>query len=145
MCLHGFTDTWRTWELVLPALEREAIVSTPEGRRRATSFITVNFEHLEPELLAHQLRGVAQCTAVGPFAEYASKEGFELDAERISCPVRVVWGTEDRLLPWPSAATRYRSEWVPQADWVVLDDVGHCPQLDVPLETAQLILGATSA
>ena len=22
MCLHGFTDTWRTWELVLPELER---------------------------------------------------------------------------------------------------------------------------
>ena len=22
MCLHGFLDTWRTWELVLPALER---------------------------------------------------------------------------------------------------------------------------
>ena len=22
MCLHGFADTWRTWELVLPALER---------------------------------------------------------------------------------------------------------------------------
>ncbi len=21
VCLHGFTDTWRTWELVLPALE----------------------------------------------------------------------------------------------------------------------------
>src|SRR3954469_7557553 len=23
LLLHGFTDTWRTWELVLPALERE--------------------------------------------------------------------------------------------------------------------------
>lgn len=22
MCLHGFLETWRTWELVLPALER---------------------------------------------------------------------------------------------------------------------------
>ena len=22
VCLHGFTDTWRSWELVLPALER---------------------------------------------------------------------------------------------------------------------------
>ena len=22
VCLHGFMDTWRTWELVLPALER---------------------------------------------------------------------------------------------------------------------------
>src|SRR5580658_8314122 len=23
VCVHGFTDTWRTWELVLPALERD--------------------------------------------------------------------------------------------------------------------------
>ena len=23
LCLHGFTDTWRSWELVLPALERD--------------------------------------------------------------------------------------------------------------------------
>jgi pimeloyl-ACP methyl ester carboxylesterase len=27
---------------------------------------------------------------------------------------------------------------------VELDGVGHCPQLDVPLETAQLILGFTA-
>ena len=27
--LHGFTDTWRTWELVLPALEREHDVLAP--------------------------------------------------------------------------------------------------------------------
>jgi pimeloyl-ACP methyl ester carboxylesterase len=33
----------------------------------------------------------------------------------------------------------------PHADWVVLDGVGHCPQLDVPLETVQLILGFTAA
>jgi pimeloyl-ACP methyl ester carboxylesterase len=58
--------------------------------------------------------------------------------------VRIVWGTEDRLLPWPAAA-RYRAEWLPHADWVVLDDVGHCPQLDVPLEAAQLIIGFTGA
>jgi pimeloyl-ACP methyl ester carboxylesterase len=30
------------------------------------------------------------------------------------------------------------------ADWIELDGVGHCPQLDVPLETAQLILGFTA-
>ena len=29
VCLHGFTDTWRTWELVLPALEREHEVLAP--------------------------------------------------------------------------------------------------------------------
>ena len=29
MCLHGITDTWRTWELVLPALERHHEVLAP--------------------------------------------------------------------------------------------------------------------
>ena len=27
--LHGFTDTWRVWELVLPALERRHAVLAP--------------------------------------------------------------------------------------------------------------------
>src|SRR5436305_8189292 len=29
VCVHGFTDTWRTWELVLPALERSHEVLAP--------------------------------------------------------------------------------------------------------------------
>jgi pimeloyl-ACP methyl ester carboxylesterase len=29
VALHGFTDTWRTWELVLPTLEREHDVLAP--------------------------------------------------------------------------------------------------------------------
>jgi pimeloyl-ACP methyl ester carboxylesterase len=29
VCLHGFMDTWRTWELVLPMLEREHEVLAP--------------------------------------------------------------------------------------------------------------------
>jgi pimeloyl-ACP methyl ester carboxylesterase len=248
VCLHGFTDTWRTWELVLPALERrhdvlaptlaghaggprlpdpvtgaaladaveramddagmatahlagnslggyvalqlaargraesvvalapaggwaagderfrdtleyftamkamlvtaaphaEAIVATEEGRRRATSYTTTRFEHIPPELLAHQMRGAAACDAVLPLVELALREGWPLDAEAIDCPVRAVWGTADRLLPWPSAAERYRRDWIPAADWVELDGVGHCPQLDVPLEAAQLILGFTA-
>jgi len=246
VCLHGFTDTWRTWEPVLPALEREhevlaptlaghaggpaiegevseaaivdaveramdargwqtahlvgnslggyvalqlavrgrartvvalapaggwaqgdesfkdtlayfttmqrllrdaaphadAIVATPEGRRRATLMTAERFEHIPTELLAHQIRGAAACSAAAPLIEHALREGWSLDAERIACPVRVVWGTADKVLPWPGAAARFRADWLPQADWVELEGVGHCPQLDVPLETAQLILGA---
>jgi pimeloyl-ACP methyl ester carboxylesterase len=248
VCIHGFTDTWRSWDLVLPALERnhdvlaptlaghaggppldpaadagsladgveramdaagfdtahvvgnslggyvaltlaargrarsvvafapaggwargddsfkqtlrlqtamheqtkiaapraDEIVATPEGRRRATRYITVNYEHIPAQLLAHQLRGVAACTAVEPLVRRALRDGWPLDAERVTCPVRVVWGTEDRLLPWPRSAARYRDDWLPHADWVVLDGVGHCPQLDVPLEAAQLVLGFTT-
>ena len=244
VCLHGFTDTWRTWELVLPALERrhdvlaptllghagasplgpeisdsvladaveramdeagferahlvgnslggylalqlaargrarsvvalapaggwargdlsfeeclqhfltvqeqlkaaiphvEQIVASDEGRRRATEAFSCRFEHIPAELVAHLMCGAAACRAVGPLIEFARRERWNLDAERVDCPVRVVWGTSDRLLRWPGAAERYRHEWVPHADWVELDGVGHCPQLDVPLETAQLVL-----
>jgi len=247
--LHGFTDTWRTWELVLPALERrhdvlaptlvghaggpalegpvtaatlpdaveramdaagfatahlvgnslggfvalqlaargraesvvalapaggwargdsafretlahfpamqaqvrgaiahvEALVATPQGRRLATRFITTNFGHLPPELLVHQALGVVGCRGLGPMVDFATREGYDLDAAAIDCPVRIVWGTEDRLLPWPSAAARFRTDWLPHADWVELDGVGHCPQLDVPTETAHLITGFTAA
>jgi len=249
VCLHGFTDTWRTWELVLPALERrhdvlaptlpghaggpplpaemapgvvvdtlegvmddagfgtahivgnslggyfalqlaargraesvvalapaggwargdesfrdtlgyfvwlkeqsaaaaphaEAIVGSVQGRRRVTENTAVRFEHIPPDLLAHQIRAVAWCEGAVPMVEHALQVGYHVDAEWIDRPVRIVWGTVDRLLPWPSAATRYRKDWLPHADWVELDDVGHCPQLDVPLETAQLILDFTSA
>jgi hypothetical protein len=41
-------------------------------------------------------------------------------------------------------AARFRDAWLPQADWVELEGVGHCPQLDVPLEAAELILGFTA-
>jgi pimeloyl-ACP methyl ester carboxylesterase len=244
VCLHGFTDTWRTWELVLPALEREhdvlavtlaghaggppvpdpvsdsamvdavqeamdeagfasahlvgnslggylalqlasrrrarsvvalapaggwapgdarfgdalryfilirellveaapradEIVSTPQGMRRATEVSVTNFEHIPPGLIAHSMRAAAACEATVPYVKFARDNGWRLDAERIDCPVLVAWGTADKLLDWPKAAARYRDEWLPGADWVTLDGVGHSPQLDVPGRTAELIL-----
>jgi pimeloyl-ACP methyl ester carboxylesterase len=130
--------------LTAAAPHAEAIAASTEGRRRATQYIATNFEHIPPGLIAHLMRGAASCTALLPLVEYARREGWRLDAEKITCPVRVVWGTDDKLLTWPSAAARFRDDWLPHADWVELEGIGHCPQLDIPLETAQLILGFTS-
>jgi pimeloyl-ACP methyl ester carboxylesterase len=247
VCLHGFTDTWRTWELVLPALERhhdvlaptlaghaggpalgggppdgavlaaveramdeagfetahvagnslggylalklaeagrarsvvalapgggwaagddsylrtlahfdtmqeqleraaphaEAILATPSGRRRAAELMAERWEHIPPQLLAHLWHGAVACRGMRELNEHARRNGWPLDPERITCPLRIVWGTADRLLPWPRAAERYRALF-PQADWVELDGVGHGPQLDVPLLASQLILGFTA-
>jgi pimeloyl-ACP methyl ester carboxylesterase len=129
--------------LRLTAPRADAFMATPEGRRRVTSGLVENFEHIPAELIAHQMLGVAAAPAAFELIEHALRESWTLDASRIHCPVRVVWGREDRMLPWPAAAARYRHEWLPHADWVVLDGVGHCPQLDVPLEAAELILGFT--
>ncbi len=122
----------------------DALVQSPEGRRLATSQMTCNYEHIPAALIAHQLRGLIACEGAEALIDAAQASGWELDAARIACPVRVVWGEEDRVLPWPRAAVRFREEWLPNADWVVLPGVGHGPQLDVPLETAELITGFTS-
>lgn len=122
----------------------DAIVATPDGRRRATQAMCERCDHIPRELLVHQLLGTAACPGLRPMIDTALREGYDLDAARVQCPVRIVWGTADRILRWPSSAARYRYDWLPHADWVELDGVGHCPQLDDPLLTAQLILGLTA-
>lgn len=117
----------------------DALMESDRGRRNATAYTTVNWEHIPPGLLADQLRGVLACAALDDLVAFATAHGYPLDAASIECPLRIVWGTSDRLLPWPSAAARYRHNLFPHADWIVLDDVGHCPQLDVPTETSALI------
>ena len=119
----------------------DEIVSTAEGRRGVTQFTTSRFEHIPAELLAHQVVGVARCDLLATLQRLGS---WNVEADKIRCPVRVVWGTEDRILEWPTAAARYRDEWLRDADWVELDGVGHCPQLDVPLEAAELVLEFTT-
>jgi pimeloyl-ACP methyl ester carboxylesterase len=131
-------------QLKASAPHAEALVATAEGRRSAMQLVATNVEHIPAELIVHHLLGVASCKAAGPMVEYALREGYSLQADRVTCPVRIVWGTDDRLLPWPSAAARFRDDWFPHADWVELEGIGHCPQLDVPLETAQLIVGFTA-
>jgi pimeloyl-ACP methyl ester carboxylesterase len=136
--LEYFRITQRLLEHALPQVDQ--IVATAEGRARATQMYLSTPEHMSPELIVHQMRGAAGAPAVLPLIEYAATNGWELEAEKIACPVRVVWGTEDRVLVAPGATVRFREEWVPQAEWVELEGAGHCPQLDHPLETAQLIL-----
>ncbi len=141
--LRYFVRTQELLQAALPSID--AILATPEGRRRATEFFVVNYEHIPVELIEHLMVGAAGCRGAEALIEGALADGWELDAERIECPVRVVWGTADRILGWPRAARRFREDWLPGADWVELDDVGHCPQLDVPAETADLILSFAGA
>jgi pimeloyl-ACP methyl ester carboxylesterase len=126
-----------------PAAYADAIAATAEGRQRAMALIVSDASHVPAELVVHELLALARCEAASALIDAALRDGWTLDAERIDAPVRIVWGSADKLLPWPAAAARFRRDWLPQADWVELAGVGHAPQLEVPLETAELILGWT--
>jgi pimeloyl-ACP methyl ester carboxylesterase len=139
--LRSFPAMQQQARAALPHLDR--LVATPEGRRRATELICEHGDELPAALVAHLLLGVAACSGVDRLTEAALTLPWELEAAAIECPVRIVWGLRDRVLRWPGAAVRYREEWLPNADWVELDGVGHCPQLDVPAVAADLIAGFT--
>ena len=82
-----------------PRRTRTRSSPSPEGRRRATAFTTTNYEHIPPELLAHQIRGAASCDGAAPLIEYAFEHGWSFEGEPVTCPARIVWGTADQLLP----------------------------------------------
>ena len=128
--------------IVLAAPNVDALVESPEGRAQAMQFLTEHPEVMSKELVTKVVLGAAGCSDAVALAEMGRNEDWSIDASKIDCPVRIIWGTEDRILAWPTAAARYK-ETLPNADWIVLDGVGHCPQVDVPLETAQLILDFT--
>lgn len=61
----------------------------------------------------------------------------------IRCPVLVVHGDHDRLVPLAAARAVVRAN--PSWSLVVLAGVGHVPQLEVPQDTARVITGWLSA
>jgi pimeloyl-ACP methyl ester carboxylesterase len=114
-----------------------ALTATPDARRRALALVCEHGERVPAELAAETIVATARCDG-DPLVDFALNNDWPLDVERIECPVRIVWGTSDRLLSWPAAAERFKRV-LPHADWVELVGVGHAPQLDAPAETAALI------
>ncbi len=122
------------------AAHADRIASTPEGRQMGTRLVVEDSSLITPELFVQLLLGAANCPGAPQMIETARRDGFELEADRIECPVRFVWGTEDKLLRWPDTAVRFR-EWLPKAEFIEIEGAGHCPQLEVPIEVAELIAG----
>ena len=62
-------------------------------------------------------------------------EPFRLD--RIACPVLLVWGDQDRMV-FASGAERVLRE-VPGARLEVIENCGHCPQIEATVRVADLL------
>ena len=92
-----------------------------------------------PAALAVEMtQAAAACTIYLPLLEELTSTGFG-DLAAIDSPVQIAWGTKDRILPWPAYAERFR-RLAPDAQWVTLEGLGHCPMLDdAPLTTNTIL------
>ena len=82
-------------------------------------------------------RTVARYLATGRSLLPELKDPFRL--ERIGCPVLVVWGEKDAMV-YPKGAQRVL-DGVPGARLELLDNCGHCPQVECPDRFSELLLG----
>ena len=81
-------------------------------------------------------RDVARYLATGRSLLPELKEPFKLD--RISCPVLMVWGERDRMVL--SKGAQRVLDAVPDARLELLDECGHCPQVECPERFSELLL-----
>lgn len=97
---------------------------------------------IDPRVVATFASHLSDRASIGHRLEVGRRLLAELrdpfDLERVACPVLLVWGSQD-LLVFQAGAGRVLAT-VPDGRLVVLDDCGHCPQLEAPERFTELLL-----
>lgn len=114
-----------------PLLRRIALRDVVADGRKVT---TVAAEGL--------FKGAQGCAVVSDVLRLARTGETFADLGTIDCPVRILYGSKDRLLRWPKHYRRL-VRMLPAAEWVRLDGLGHLPMWDSPDAVADAILAHT--
>jgi pimeloyl-ACP methyl ester carboxylesterase len=124
----------------------EPIVRRAVGRMFSV-FAFAHPRRVDPALIAAfaahvpTKRDASRILATGKRVAGELRECFEL--EKITCPVLMVWGDRDRMV-YASGADRVLRE-VEGSRLEMIEDCGHCPQLEEPDRLTELLLGFPQA
>jgi len=121
----------------------ERLAHSPRGRRLLLANIVAHPERYDPNELVADIRAIRHAPVVRPLLRVIADSPLRPLPDP-GCPVRVVWGREDRVIPFRQYG-KPLVERVPSAELIMLDDVGHVPMSDAPDTVARLILEVTGA
>jgi pimeloyl-ACP methyl ester carboxylesterase len=141
---------------VTPGLGRVTIArrrrATPEALVANTlAMCCVDVSRVDADVVAHHVELARQRAAftnadrdfatavrsVFATAGYTKGRAYRRGIRLITCPVLLVHGTRDRLVPVAAARAAARAN--PSWSLALLPDVGHVPQLEAPQETWRVI------
>lgn len=97
---------------------------------------------LTPEAARLMIEAAYRCDAYEHVMNAIPTQALPMPFDELPCPVRLVWGAEDRLLPIEGFSERWR-RILPGAEWLVLPNVGHVPMFDDPDAVSNAILELT--
>ena len=112
------------------------------GRRLLLRDAVANPARLSPQEAQLLIERTWRCAAYDACVAALPMQPLAHPFEKLPCPVRLVWGAEDRLLPLKGYSERWRRV-LPGAEWLVLAGVGHVQMYDSPAAVADSILGFT--
>jgi len=130
-------------QLVVGGPLAAVIARTELGRRAALGRVVARPEKLAPRDAAMLIRAAWRCAVYRHVLAAIPQEPAPEPLPRSPCPMRLVWGTHDRILP----PDRYSGRWrrvLPDADWVQIERAGHVPMYDEPEAVARAILEVTA-
>ena len=139
--------TIRTFERnrrILPLGVRHAdrLAARPRLRALALREMVARPQGIPPATAAALIRGAADCAIYDDWTEAVREGTYRSDLGPISVPVRIAWGSKDRILPKATHSGHFH-EAVPGAEWVDLPGLGHLPQHDDPDLVARVVLEVT--
>jgi pimeloyl-ACP methyl ester carboxylesterase len=127
----------RRFGRVLPTVARRERL-----RRLALRDLVAEPRKVGPDAALLMFEGARQCLIADDLLRLARTGQSFGDLGPIGCPVRVLYGSRDRLLRWPAYYTRMRG-LLSDAEWVCLEGLGHLPMWDDPDVVANAILDHT--
>ena len=137
-----FRRTHRALRIAGP--RADLLASRPGLRKLALRDTMARPERVPRRAAAAMIRGAADCPAYVPLMEAIARDGPPTDFRSIDVPIRVAWGTGDRILTYP----RY---WEPlerilpaETELVELPGLGHVPMWDDPDLVARTVLAVTA-
>ena len=131
------------------AVSRYWKATTPEAQMRDTLAVVCAHPERIPQSLVDPSLQLASARRRQPWAlEALVKSGRSAGAMvtrrarmartlgRINCPTLIVQGARDRVIP--ASAIEWLTSVRPDWDLAVMEDSGHCPQIEAPLEFVQI-------
>lgn len=114
---------------------------SPFVRARGMRVAAEHGERLSPRQAAEMVRDLLGCSVVEDLLG-TTESAAPLDPA--PCPITLAWSEKDRIFP-PGVNGVTARERIPEAAYVELPGVGHCPMIDDPALCAQTIRATTQA
>lgn len=113
----------------LPDPARRWIARRPRARMGAVGFAVLRADRLPADLVYEYVKGAGKPGAA-PAAFALANYDFADRVQEIGCPTLVIWGRQDRMVPF-SCADDYCAR-IPDSRLEVFEKTGHCPPAERP-------------